>query len=470
MRKQVLCGIAMALFAGVSADEEAGHTVLYFTGGGNYWSGKTWHTDAARTSATVYFGDNDIAVNSAGNCGFPTSANVYKIRWGGNFYLSGAGSLTLNEGGIELGSTLQGWFSSNSHFHLAESQVWTNIVGASSGTFQMPQSPGSWWGYPANPFVLTAEDDVALTVAGNVTWAFRAQTALTNNDVTIVAPAKLAVTYIGERECEDLNKTAGNKTSYPQGTKFNARTLTLKGSSSTLVSAYGEPCFLAKTLVLNDGGTLTVNSGKSVGLGLDTFADKIVATSGTGTLNGVLAPAAGAFPVEAAEGAELVLSPTWTGEPAHLALSGAGTIVIGGSGVIPVVDSVDGFTGTLELRGGCSFADGVLDEIAGVVASGAATIAVNYPETFDISKFEIVAGGSMTLRYVTPRPPAAYSGGMELATGATGSGVPAGWSVKMWNQDWGGVSGFRRLLFCRRRKTADGPQRPKRRPRRLVSG
>lgn len=449
--KQMLASVGFvlvcsAVVAEVDPEYEDGHLVLYFKGSGNPWSNTDWYYDAAFSSSARNFEDDAIADFKSGNVGFAKGVTnrIYQIRWNKNAYFGnqgGYGGCDLGAGGMIVGSEMNGWLQFANRWNLAATQVWTNWVGT-SGKVNMTIEPNQYWTYPKNPFVLTAEDGVALKVAGNLTWNFRAQAALTNNDVTIISPAKLNVTYIGEEEAEAASRSSATHAgwptnAYPQYTAFNARKLTLDGSASTLVSAYGHPCFLAKTVAVNNGGSLTVNSGKSVGLALDDFADTLTSEAGAGSLLGVVAASAEPFPLVAEDGATLTVGCKFVGEePVRLALSGAGTVVINSTGLAPEIASAEGFTGTLELKKLVTFAEGVLENFPGQIrVTDNVTFTVAYPDLFDLSAFTVAAGKTATLRYATPRPPAAYLNGYALATGVTEEAKTNGWSFTLYHDD-----------------------------------
>ena len=443
----VLMGLLVAqnVLAEVEATYEDGHLVLYFKGSGNPWSNADWYYDAAFSSPSRKFEDDAIADFKTGNVGFAKNVTnrIHQVRWNKNAYFgnqAGYGGMELGAGGMIVGGEMNGWLQLANRWNLVATQVWTNWVGK-SGKINMGITPNQYWTYPKDPFVLTAEDDVALKVAGNLTWNFRAQAALSNNDVTIESPATLAVTYIGEEEAEAARQSSAQAgwptNAFPQDTAFNARKLTLDGSASTLESAYGHPCFLAKTVAVNNGGSLTVNSGKSVGLALDGFADKLTAEAGAGSLLGVVAASAEPFPVVAAAGATLTVGCKFVGEePVRLALSGAGAVVIDSTGLMPEIASAEGFTGTLELKKFVTFAEGVLENFSGQIrVADNVTFTVAYPNLFDLSAFTVAAGKTATLKYATPRPPAAYLNGYALATGVTEETKTNGWSFTLYHDD-----------------------------------
>ena len=446
----VLMGLLVAqnVLAEVEPTYEDGHLVLYFKGSGTPWSNADWYYDAefSSSSPSRKFEDDAIADFKTGNVGFAKNVTnrIYQIRWNKNAFFGNQGDYggcDLDAGGMIVGGEMNGWLQLANRWNLVSTQVWTNWVGK-SGTINMGVTPNKHWTYPKDPFVLTAEDDVALKVAGNLTWNFRAQAALSNNDVTIEGPATLAVTYIGEEEAEAARQSSATQSgwptnAYPQYTTFNARKLTLDGSASTLMSAYGHPCFLAKTVAVNNGGSLTVNSGASAGLALDGFADKLAAEAGAGRLLGVVAASAEPFPVVAADGATLTVGCQFVGEePVRLALSGAGTVVIDSTGLMPEIASAEGFTGTLELKKPVTFAEGVLENFSGQIrVTDNVTFTVAYPNLFDLSAFTVAAGKTATLKYATPRPPAAYLNGYALTTGVTEEAKTNGWAFVLYHDD-----------------------------------
>ena len=408
MRNTLKLAVLLAALSAscVFADEDDGHAVLYYKGAGSYWSDKKWATTSSGSELCSWSADA-IAVITAGNINFPKSSNVqvHKIKWNNSTYFlnAGTGALNLGAGGIELfGSNdmrCRNW-TGNNKLNLTASQTWTNTT-SSTRTIHMLQSnyrPSS------SSFILTAEDDILLTVAGMFTWTFSVQTALTNADVKIVSPAVLAVV-------NDPSATPA---------KFNARNLILDGSASTLASSAGAPCLMAKTLKLRNGGKLTVNSGLTVGIPLDGVAGKIVVDAGTGTLAGVVrATESGeAFPLEVAEGATLVVSATLKESP-RFVVSGAGTIKFA-SGIRPDLEFADGFTGKIEL-------------------SGSQTISVVYPESFDMTawtnRYSAASGTSFTLRYMTPRAPVVYTNGIDLMTGITDESLTNGWSFAYYSSE-----------------------------------
>ena len=380
-----------------AAEQEEGHTVLYWRGAGGYWSGKEWSATESGTKANWVA--DAIAVINSGNINFPQtgSLSVHKIRWNSSsFFLSaGAGELCLGSGGIELGKSMNfRSVNATKRLRLAESQTWC-ATGSTALSMNMNAS-----GYLSggNPIVLTAEDNVVLTLSGPLTWNFNVRTAFTNAEVHVVSPAKLAVTYYAA-----------------EGTEFNARTLVLDGSSSTLSSSAGAPCLMAGTLRLRNNGKLTVNSGLSVGVPLDGVAGRIVADEGSGTLSGVVAPATdgAAYPLEAAQGATLILDCTWKGVP-RLRLSGAGTVIVAGAGSMPDIELADDFSGSVRVSRNAAFP-------------------VVPPAMIDISRISLDDGVSATARVCLPRAPVVYAGGTSFASGAVNESATNGWAFVFWD-------------------------------------
>lgn len=430
MKKLIICGIAAALSFGALAEQIDGHTVLYCTGGGGYWDGVwNWNTTTSTTTQQKWV-DDCVAVLYGGNVYLPKDkvCTAYQLKTGASMgFFRGhgyaAGQLRIGAGGVDVTAknltigSLQG-----PEIILAASQVWTN---GSETARSINMNDTSYLSPEGKPFVLAAENDVVLTLGGSLTWNFNGQAALSNADVVVNSPAVLSVNYYSQAE-----------------TIFRARTLTLDGSASKTVSSGGVNVLNVGTLQLRNGGKLTVNSGASAGVPLDALANRIIADQGTGALDGVLTAASdGVYSVEAADDATLTLSPTWKGDPARLALVGAGTIVFGGSGVAPIITSVEGFTGTIQMAGPCSFADGVLESLQGkVVVSADATVQVDYPKALDASKFEIQSGKTLTIRYASPRAPVAYPDGLTLATGV-GESIPEWLKYACWdstnNEEYG---------------------------------
>ena len=401
----LVSGIAFCA-ANLVAEEIDGHKVLYWRGGGAYWSGKEWSATADGSKQS--WEPNAIAVINSGNINFPQTnpLEVYGIRWnsGNNFLSAGAGVLRLGEGGILFSKNMNCRNHSGANsLRLMASQTWTNASETTAYSINMNASSYRYTG--SNPFAISAEDDVVLTLAGKLTWNFNVQTLFTNADVRVVASAKLAVTSYSDAAYE---------------AKFNARTLTLDGSASTLVSESGGAAFMAQTLELKNGGSLTVNSGKSVGVPLDGIAGKIKVCEGGGTLAGVVAATSdgSAFPVEVAENSVLTLNCTWKGD-ARLKLSGSGTVRFA-QGVIPAIDDTS-FTGAIEI--------------------GGATVAVTLPEAYAFGKYTVMEGAAPTLRCVTERPPAAYPDGFVIATGVSVPEMTNGWKFAFWNAATGSAYG-----------------------------
>jgi hypothetical protein len=401
----LVSGIAFCA-ANLVAEEIDGHKVLYWRGGGAYWSDKEWSATADGSKQS--WEQNAIAVINSGNINFPKTnpLEVYGIRWnsGNNFLSAGAGVLRLGEGGILFSKSMNCRNHSGANsLRLMASQTWTNA--SETTTYSIDMNASSYRYTGSNPFAISAEDDVVLTLAGKLTWNFNVQTLFTNADVRVVAPAKLAVTSYSDAAYE---------------AKFNARTLTLDGSASTLVSESGGAAFMAQTLELKNGGSLTVNSGKSVGVPLDGIAGKIKAGEGGGTLAGVVAATSdgSAFPVEVAENSVLTLNCTWKGD-ARLKLSGSGTVRFA-QGVIPAIDDTS-FTGTIEI--------------------GGATVAVTLPDAYAFGKYTVMEGAAPTLRCVTERPPAAYPDGFVIATGVSAQEMTNGWKFAFWNAATGSAYG-----------------------------
>ena len=385
---------------GVFAEEEDGHTVLYWKGGGDYWTGKSWAETSDGTTKKNWI-DGSVAAFNSGNINFPQSGvcEVHKIRWSSSASLmsSGSGEIRLGAGGLELYSSMNcKWLAAQNGFRLMASQTW---FGAASENRSINMNSASALA-SGDPICITAEDDVVLTLSGNLTWNFNVRTALTNADVVVGSPAKLAVTYYAT-----------------QGTKFNARTLTLDGSASTLKSDGGSPCVMAKTLRLRNGGTLTVNSGLSVGVPLDGIAGKIVADAGTGTLAGVVAASSdgSAYLVEVAQNATLAFTCTWKGVP-RLKLSGAGTVTFSGGGSVPEIEFANDFTGNVNLSCDVAFP-------------------VDYPNTLDISSVPVTigSGASAVLRMRLPHAPVEYADGITLASGVTDPSATNGWAFAYWD-------------------------------------
>ena len=398
----VLCAGFALVSSGLFAEEIDGHKVLYYRPetGGKYWSQKYWTETDSGTRTYVSWSSDAIAVVMSGNINFPQTnpLNVYGIQWknSNNFLSAGSGTLCLGAGGILLSKNMNcRSFSGANKLRLTASQTWTNA--SDTTTYSINMNATSYRHTGSNPFAISAEDDVVLTLAGKITWNFNVQTLFTNADVRVVAPAKLAVT---------------SYTDAAYDAKFNARTLTLDGSASTLVSESGRAAFMAQTLKLNNGGSLTVNSGKSAGVPLDGVAGRIVVESGEGKLAGVVSAASdnSYFPMEVAEGAVLLLDCTWKESP-RLKLIGAGTIRFM-KDVVPLLDTED-FTGTVEV--------------------GNATVAVNMPDNYQFGRYSVAAGASPTLRYVTPRPPVSYAEGLVLATGVTSPEITNGWKFVFWD-------------------------------------
>lgn len=397
MKKTSLLSFGLALCGiGLFAEEIDGHKVLYYRGGGAYWSGKEWSETS--DGAKRYWEKDAIAVINSGNINFPQTnpLDVYGIRWnsGNNFLSAGSGTLRLGAGGILLSKNMNCRnFSGANSLRLMESQTWTN---ASESVYSINMNAASYRYKSANQFAISAEDGVVLTLAGKMTWNFNVRTLLTNADVRVTAPAKLSVTSYADAPYAE----------------FNARTLTLDGSASTLVSPTGCAAFMAETLTLNNGGSLTVNSGESVGVPLDGVAGRITVEKGDGALSGVVAAASDgmAFPIEVAEESVLILNCTWKGA-VRLKLSGAGTVRFMRD-VVPSLDTGD-FTGTVEI--------------------GNATVAVAMPQSYHFARYAVIDGATPTLRYATARPPAAYADGMTLATGVAAPDVTNGWKFVFWD-------------------------------------
>ena len=397
MRKIQMIALAAIAAFGAFAEEEDGHTVLYYGGSGGNWSGKYWKK-ATTDTALIEWENDAIGVVSSGNINFPKkNITVYKIRWDSNnkFQAGNDYRLSLGAGGIEVNKSMNvtSWSSTKS-FHLSASQTWTNISTTARSINMNYNDP-----VPTKKAIaLTADDDVKLTLAGSLTWNFTVRTVFTNADVQVNAPAKLAVTYYAVQE-----------------TIFNARNLILDGSASTLTSSAGDPCLMAKTLRLRNGGKLTVNSGLSVGVPLDGVADTIVADEGTGTLAGVVAAKSdgSAYDVEVAAGATLVLGCTWKGAP-RIRVHGAGTILVSSVG-IPEIERGEDFTGEIKYSG--------------------FTVLATYPEMVDVNLYPLDVGATATLRYFTPRAPVVYTNGLSVLTGITEESQTNGWSFTYYNSE-----------------------------------
>ena len=430
MKKLMAAAATVLLGAGAFAAET--RTVQYGYGSGSYWSSAIWATE--RGGAKGKWKSDSIDVAVSGNFCRPqtTDAVVCGIVWesSGTFLNAGVGRILLGAGGLELVSNMGFKWTAGNAFHLTDSQTWRSSSDTAKSVNMFASDNYSAEG---TPLVISAADDVELTLGQKLTWNMKGQIAFDNADLTVGSSGKLAVSYVAQ--CDP---------------KVKVRTLTVDGSTtSTIALPSGEERLQIGTLKLRNGGKLSVShSTTSLGYAVDEIAEKIVADTGAGTLAGKLSGGTAAVEIEVDEDATLTLAPTWAGDPAEIALTGAGTVVFGGSGVAPVITSVEGFTGTIEMAGPCAFADGILESLQGkVVVSANATLQVDYPKAIDASKFEIVSGKTLTLRYVTARPPVTYADGLTMLTGISQESDTNGWSFVHWNPATAKAYGAQETLY-----------------------
>ena len=85
----LVSGIAFCA-ANLVAEEIDGHKVLYWRGGGAYWSGKEWSATADGSKQS--WEPNAIAVINSGNINFPQTnpLEVYGIRWNSGMKAGGS--------------------------------------------------------------------------------------------------------------------------------------------------------------------------------------------------------------------------------------------------------------------------------------------------------------------------------------------------------------------------------------------
>jgi len=399
------------------------HAVLYRTtnGSGYTFDAQKWDYASEGSANNAAWIPDSIAVLAYNNVGWGNSmdVDVYAIRPVYSSFFFGtrnAGKLRLGAGGIEFvpsgaSCTMTTRFKSSNMLHLTASQTWT-VADGKSAIFRMNDLSN----FDDSPFVLTAEDDITLSLSGNFTWEMNQSAAFQKVDVNVTSPAKI-----------HLSATA-NANGVLQGGSLNARTLTNDGGYVQVKSMTGDPCRVAANVVLKNNATLAVNcdtsSTMAEGLAIDDVADSISASVGTGIVKGSIAPSETAFPVSAAAGATLSLRAAWRGAPSF-AISGAGTIEFDGSGDAPNIASADGFTGTLVLKQSCTFAAGVLENFGGsIVYRVNATITGRYPTPVDFSHISVENGAKLTLNWYSPNAPVSYTSGMTVATGL-GTGVTA---------------------------------------------
>ena len=275
MRKLMVFGIAAALSVGAVAEEINGHKVLYGDGGGGYWSGVVW-SDTPGGPRNRTWENDAIGVVESGNINRPQNAEdlqVYGILWksGSYFMFSGAGRLLLGAGGLELFADMKFNSTVGNAFHLTDSQAWRS---SSDTARSVTLFSSTQYLKAGNPPVISAADDVELTLGPNLTWFMQGQIAFDEADITVGSSGKLAISYLA----------AGD-------TKAKIRTLTVDGSTSsaiTLPSGVGR--LQIGTLILRNGGQLSVShSTTSAGFAVDEIADSLVADSGSGTLVGKIA-------------------------------------------------------------------------------------------------------------------------------------------------------------------------------------
>ena len=416
-------GVAISASAADTPQYERGvdgkdHAILYRNVGGEAFNAAKWDYTSDGSGHNVAWASDAIAVLTTGNVswGSGMNAEAYAIRpQQAGFFFFGTlttASLRLGAGGIEFansGASMETRFKSSNALHLTASQTWKAAEGKTA-TLRI-----NWTSYlDDNPFVLTAEDDITLSISGGLTWEMNQSAAFQKVDVNVTSPAKI-----------HLSATA-NANGVLQGGSLNARTLTNDGGYVQVKSMTGDPCRVAANVVLKNDATLAVNcdtsSTMAEGLAIDDVADSISASVGTGIVKGSIAPSATAFPVSADAGATLSLRAAWRGAPSF-AISGAGTIEFDGSGDTPNIALADGFTGTLVLKQSCTFGAGVLENFGGsIVYRANATITGHYPTPVDFSHISLENGAKLTLNWYSPNAPVSYTSGMTVATGL-GAGV-----------------------------------------------
>lgn len=418
-------GAAISAMAADAPQYERGvdgrdHAVLYQKSGGMNFTATSWDYAREDTAHNRAWISDAIAVLTVGNVswvlGMDTEAYAIRPEQTGFFFFGAltTASLRLGAGGIEFansGASMETRFKSSNTFHLTASQTWKAAEGKTA-TLRFNWNSNSY--LSDTPFVLTAEDDITLSIAGGLTVDMNQSAAFQKVDVNVTSPAKILLSAIT------------NANGVLQGGSLNARTLTSDGGYVQVKSMTGDPCRVAANVVLKNDATLAVNGDTSStmaeGLALADVADTISASVGTGIVKGSIAPSATAFPVSADAGATLSLRVAWRGSPSF-AISGAGTIEFDGSGDAPNIASADGFTGTLVLKQSCTFAAGVLENFGGsIVYRANATITGRYPTPVDFSHISVENGAKLTLNWYSPNAPVSYTGGMTVATGL-GAGV-----------------------------------------------
>lgn len=418
-------GAAISAMAADAPQYERGvdgrdHAVLYQKSGGMNFTATLWDYAREDTAHNRAWISDAIAVLTVGNVtwgsGMDTEAYAIRPEQAGFFFFGTltTASLRLGAGGIEFansGASMETRFKSSNTFHLTASQTWKAAEGKTA-TLRFNWNSNSY--LSDTPFVLTAEDDITLSIAGGLTVDMNQSAAFQKVDVNVTSPAKILLSAIT------------NANGVLQGGSLNARTLTSDGGYVQVKSMTGDPCRVAASVVLKNDATLAVNcdtsSTMSEGLALDDVADAISASVGTGIVKGSVAPSESAFPVSAASGATLSLQAAWRGSPSF-ALSGAGTIEIDGSGDAPNIASAAGFTGTLVIKQSCTFSPGVLESFGGsIIYRVNATIAGHYPTPIDFSRMSVENGAKLTLNWYSPNAPVSYASGMTVATGL-GTGV-----------------------------------------------
>jgi len=418
-------GAAISAIAADAPQYERGvdgrdHAVLYQKSGGMNFTASSWDYAREDTAHNRAWISDAIALLTSGNVnwgsGMDTEAYAIRPEQTGFFFFGKftTASLRLGAGGIEFansGATMATRFNTSNVLHLAASQTWKAAEGKTA-TLRF-----NWTDYLSDtPFVLTAEDDITLSIAGGLTVDMNQSAAFQKVDVNVTSPAKVLLSAIT------------NANGVLQGGSLNARTLTSDGASIQAKSLTGDPCRIASSVVLKNNATLAINYDISAGTtmtdgqALDDVADAISASVGTGIVKGSVAPSETAFPVSADSGATLSLQAAWRGSPSF-ALSGAGTIEIDGSGDAPNIASAAGFTGTLVIKQSCTFSPGVLESFGGsIIYRVNATIAGHYPTPIDFSHISVANGAKLTLNWYSPNAPVSYTSGMTVATGL-GAGV-----------------------------------------------
>ena len=237
-------GAAISAMAADTPQYERGvdgkdHAVLYRNVGGQNFEAAKWDYTSDGSGHNFAWTNDAIAVLTTGNVnwGSGMNAEAYAIRpQQTGFFFFGSlttASLRLGGGGIEFansGASMETRFKSSNTFHLTASQTWKAAEGKTA-TLRFNWNSNSY--LSDTPFVLTAEDDITLSLSGGLTLDMNQSAAFQNVDVNVTSPAKILLSAIT------------NANGVLQGGSLNARKLTSDGGYVQVKSMTGDPCRVA---------------------------------------------------------------------------------------------------------------------------------------------------------------------------------------------------------------------------------